>query len=268
VHLTHDVDVVNPRNPMTLAGMLVRWVRGLAHPGRPRPQDSKLTHWLANAGQFVETYQAVMDFERQAGARATYFFCSGPYSFRRYGSRTGQGRRLRGLIELAESFDHRVGLHGCVYSLDRGDYARQMQFIARHASGPVTWHRNHYLVWDAARSPSALARAGISVDSTCGFHDANGFRSHLAWPYELWDIPGDAPSGVVEIPLIFMDACHDLDDEQTWAELYDLLARAEAVGGQVAVLFHADLFLGQPERIERYRKWVAFLADRGALAAE
>jgi hypothetical protein len=120
-------------------------------------------------------------------------------------------------------------------------------------------------VWDAQRSPSALARAGLAVDTTCGFHDAQGFRAGLAWPYRLWDAQADTPCEVVEIPLIFMDAVGDVCDERTWAELYGLLERAQAVGGSVAVLCHVDCFLGHAAATERYRGLLAWLRQRGAV---
>jgi len=263
VQLTHDVDRVHPLDPMSLLGRFVRSARGLCRGDAATARDT--IKWLANALHFVDTYRRIMDLERQAGAVGTYFFMSGPYSFRRYGSRGGKSKRLARLTQIVSEYGHRVGLHGCIYSLDRDDYARQRDSLSRSAGLEVAWHRNHYLVWDAVKSPAALASGGLCVDTTCGFHDANAFRAGLAWPYELWNSQTNQPSGVMEIPLVFMDATGDLSCEETWAQLYSRLESALSVGGHVAVLFHVGYFVGYPQRVARYAELLTWLKERGAV---
>jgi len=260
------VERVHPLEPMGMAGRKVRALRGLLR-GDLGPSRS-LLRWVLRAGRFLETYEQVMSLERDAGAMATYFFMSGPYSFRRYGSRGGQGRRLRDLTALVWQHGHRVGLHGCVYSLQRGDYARQREALSAAAGVDVTWHRNHYLVYDAMRSPGLLEAGGLSVDSSCGFHDANGFRAGVAHPYPLWDWQADGPSAVTEVPLVFMDGACGRPVEEEWAEAYERLSAAAEVGGEVAVLFHVDGFVEDPGALERYARLLEWLKSRGADLAD
>lgn len=268
VYLTHDVDIVHPLSPVSLAGPIVRALRGAFRLNLLPAKE--LASWMARPKRFWQTYEYFMQMEQQAGVRATYFFMAGPYNLRRFGAHGGRPiRRLRSMTHMASQCGHRIGLHGCTYSLARDNYASQRQELSLVADRETTWHRNHYLVWDAMRSPAVLTKAGIDVDSTCGFHDANGFRAGIAWPYELWDLQADRPSGVIEIPLIFMDAAGDLSSERTWAELYERLESAAAVGGRMAVLFHVDLFVGHPERVKCYRDLLTWLGKRRAvLAAE
>jgi len=263
VYLTHDVDRVRPLEPMGMGGMTGRALRGVLH-GDVRPARAML-RWMRSARHFLDTYETLMRLEREAGATATYFVMSGPYSVRRYGARVGQGRRLRRLLERIGQSGHRIGLHGCAYSLTRDDYGRQRAALAERTGHPVTWHRNHYLVYDPARSPAMLEAAGFAVDSTCGFHDTNGFRAGVAWPYPLWDWQQDRRSSVMEIPLIFMDGACPGGPDAEWGQLYERLERAEVVAGTVAVLFHADYFVGRPERIARYEGLLTWLGNRSAV---
>jgi hypothetical protein len=263
VHLTHDVDRVRPFEIMGVLGRTVRAAGGalrgdLAACGR-------CLGWLAKGGRLAEAYDRIMRAEQEAGAVATYYFMSGPYSFRRYGSRGGCSGRLRRLLAMARRYGHRIGLHGCAYSLRRADYARQRRRLSRAAGEEITWHRNHYLVFDAAESPGQLAGAGLRVDSTCGFHDANVFRAGLAHAYRLWDPKAGGPGEVLEVPLVFMDSARGGTVEQDWAELYQRLEQAEAVGGTVAVLIHVEYFVEVPGAAERYGELLGWLGARRAV---
>ncbi len=257
VHLTHDVDRVVGLEPMGLAGRMARCARGLLR-ARLQPMREVL-QWLYHSSDLLKTYESVMRMEAEAGAVATYFFLSGPYSFRRFGSRSGRSGRWRRLIEMTKHYEHRVGLHGCAYSLEQNDYARQREALCEAAGQEITWHRNHYLVWDAQCSPSALEQAGIRVDSTVGWHDANGFRAGLAWPYRLWNFCTNRPSDVWEIPLVFMDATCNMSSEKPWSALYKQLYCVSNLGGSVAILFHVDHFIGYPDRLGRYEQLLSWL---------
>jgi len=262
VYLTHDVDRVHPLEPVGLAGRAVRAIRGLARGSLAG--SSEAARWFLGSPRFLETFERIMRMEQQAGAVATYFFMSGPYSVRRYGSRSGRSKRLRRLAAMADRYGHRIGLHGCAYSLARDNYAVQREVLSQAVGREVLWHRNHYLVWDSLRSPGALAKAGIRVDSTCGFHDVNGFRAGVSSPYRLWDFAANAASEVVEIPLVFMDGVCRGPVTTEWDQLYQRIDSTEATGGSVAVLFHIDGFVGSLEAVRRYEELLYRLNRRGA----
>jgi peptidoglycan/xylan/chitin deacetylase (PgdA/CDA1 family) len=266
VHLTHDVDRVNPYDPMGLIRRLLVPTRGVADGVYARLRD--FAQWMANAGSFHDCIEKIMAAEARVGARATYFMMSGPYSFRKTGARTGdcrKSRRFARIVRMAQAHGHRIGLHGCAYSLERRDYARQSEAIAQVTGQPVTWHRNHYLVWDAQTSPGRLRQGGVQVDSTVGFNTMQSFRAGLAWPYELWDFTQDAPAGVMEIPMVFMDAAGVIiKGDETWEALYRQIEITAQVGGEVAVNFHPDYFLGHPQVLENYQAFLEWLAQRGA----
>lgn len=266
VHLTHDVDRVHPLDPMGLVRRLVVPTRGVPNTFASKARD--FLRWVSVSGQFPAIIERIMAAEHQSGARATYFCMSGPYSFRRTGSRTGncqKSRRFAQIVTMAEHFGHRIGLHGCAYSLERKDYMRQREALSRAVGREVTWHRNHYLVWDAQQSPKLLRESGFNIDSTVGFNSFQGFRAGLAWPYELWDFDQDRPAGIMEIPMVFMDAAGTIiQPGKTWDDLYQILLQVESLGGEVAVNFHPEYFVGQPEVMDRYTSFLDWLQNRSA----
>ena len=119
-------------------------------------------------------------------------------------------------------------------------------------------------MYDPVKSPSLLAAGGILVDSTCAFSDANGFRAGMAHPYQLWDLQADQPTNVLEIPLVFMDDVRGRSEEAEWDELYARLGMAASVAGEVAILFHVDYFVGNPDGISRYNELLNWLGRQGA----
>jgi hypothetical protein len=270
VFLTHDVDRVHPFELLGLISRAGRAAKGV-HGGDLRPGRS-LRAWLTGAMKYCQLYDTTMRIEHEAGAVATYFFMSGPYSIGPGGARSGTGsRRLKELLGMVRQWGHRPGLHGCIHSLARQDYARQRKTFSEAAGQDITWHRNHYLVYSPEQSPRQLEQAGLEVDSSCAFHDLNGFRAGMAHPYPLWDLSCDRPTNVMEIPLVFMDvAAPDAEDiEKAWSELYGLLEQAEKVSGGVAVLFHVDHFIDSAYTLDRYAELLGWLTGRGAnLAGE
>jgi peptidoglycan/xylan/chitin deacetylase (PgdA/CDA1 family) len=167
------------------------------------------------------------------------------------------------MTEMVRRWGHCIGLHGCAHSLRRRDYGRQREALAHAAGGDVTGHRNHYLVFDAAQSPGLLATGGLRVDSSCGFHDANGFRAGVAHPYRLWDRQVGGPSTVTEIPLIFMDNAFRAPLEAQWAQAYERIEQAAVVGGAIAILLHVDRFLENEGCLQRYAGLLDWLKARG-----
>jgi len=263
VHLTHDIDRVHPLDPVGLIRRLLVPTRGVPNTLVARCIDC--IRWVNKAATFLPAIEQIMAAEQEVGAKATYFMMSGPYSYRKTGARTGDCRKSRHfskITSMAEAFGHRVGLHGCAYSLERRDYARQSDAIAQVTAQPVTWHRNHYLVWDAQTSPRRLKAGGLLVDSTLGFNTLQSFRAGLAWPYELWDFADDAPAGVMEIPMVFMDAAGVIvEPGATWDALYAQLDEAEALLGEVAINFHPEYFIDRPVVNQGYRKLLERLGN-------
>ena len=268
VHLTHDVDRVNPYEPMGLMRRLLAPTRGVGPGLVSRVHD--LARWLGRAPSFARVFDRMTEAECAAGARGVYFCMSGPYSWRRTGARTGDVRTSRHAAKVLSAIcrnGHRPGLHGCAYSLENDDYHRQRVALETAAEASVTWHRNHYLVWDPQSSPSRLETAGFKVDSTLGFNTRQGFRAGLAWPYRLWDWNRNQPSQVVEIPLVFMDSAGVIArNGPTWEELYVQLERAAEVGGEVAINFHPEYFQLSDVVMGGYRACLSWLSERGAVA--
>ena len=102
--------------------------------------------------------------------------------------------------------------------------------------------RQHYLCFDAARTPAIWERCGMRYDSTLGYADREGFRCGTCMAYPLYDLQQDRPLNVWERPLIVMDgtlqAYRGLTLDQALQSMKQLFGRSMAVGGDFVLLWH------------------------------
>lgn len=105
-----------------------------------------------------------------------------------------------------------------------------------------TCGRQHYLCFEAGKTPVIWEQSGIRYDSTLGYPDREGFRCGTCHAYPLYDLERDRPLTVQEHPLIVMDATlrvyRKLSKEAALSSMKTLFNRCQAVGGDFVVLWH------------------------------
>jgi hypothetical protein len=101
-------------------------------------------------------------------------------------------------------------------------------------------------------------------DATLGFPDRNGFRLGVADVVARWDVVGDGPLGVDEVPFTWMDRAlskyRGIEDPMAWcADALELAAAARTVGGLWTGLWHPNLTpaLGYPDAPPAYAATIA-----------
>lgn len=296
--LTHDVDMVSRRwtfaqhlrsvalatAPLSAAGApgaaerAVVAARGLGRAARfgvsPAP-DTSVT---------LERCQAL---QRERGIRGTYLFTVYPGRRRsvfdavytgddacRFG---GRRRRVRDVIRHLADDGFDVGLHAgyCTYD-DVEAFRHEKATIEEHAGRAVVSCRQHFLHWDAARTPRVHAEAGITVDSTVGFNRNIGFRAGTALPHLLFDPVAEAPVNVLELPLIVQEAplfasnALELDEETAGRVVAGIVDEIAATGGVATILMHPHSLL-DPRQLRLYTRlldqaaaeggWIATMSD-------
>jgi hypothetical protein len=251
---------LNPRHREALSGRLARL--GRAAWGVLSARDPYAASPLRLAAESARRGgQATLLFK--ADARSIYDV---PYAL--------PSTTLRALREQ----EHEIGLHPTYASFD--DPAALGREAERLGLAGGFAHRAHYLRYDVRRSPGILQAAGVRADSTLGWADRAGFRRATARPFRLYDLLADAPTSVVEVPLVLMDGAvfdrqgaslgeaerltrrlleqvrrsggaaaglwhhhtFDVHDAPHWAEHFrHALDQAVAMGGQLATLSQAAL---------------------------
>jgi hypothetical protein len=168
----------------------------------------------------------------------------------------------------AEGFD--VGLHGSYAAGSTPGMLADERLLLEGATGlEITTTRQHFLSWDIRWTPGHQKAAGLMVDSTLGFNFDVGFRAGTSLPFRLFDLAGDRPLDLLEVPLVAQDgamlgktalALGALDAQSVLRPLFNSVA---AVGGVMTLLVHPDK-LARPEWLALYEWSLDYALEKNA----
>ena len=136
-------------------------------------------------------------------------------------------QKSRECIKDLQSQGVNVGLHGGLYSFaDKFIFTMEKNRLEMVCGHGVASVRQHFLRFDARKTPQIWQECGIRSDSTLGFPEHEGFRCGTCHPYRLYDIENDCVTDVVEHPLVAMDTTLfqyiNLTEEEAFASICSL----------------------------------------------
>ena len=259
---THDVDYPE----------IIRWIeapRALLQ-GRPA-----LARDLTTGRSHFWQFQEWIAFERELGARPTFYFMVRRGSLPRYALGTPDAfydvetPRFAALFNELRARGCEIGLHASYHAhRSAAELAKEREKLERVAGTAVLGNRHHYWHLDP-RSPNETLRrheaAGLSYDSSLAFEFYPGFRRGICHPFQPFH-PGERRVlDIVQLPPAWMD--DHFDRRRTVNGIEDPDATAQALvdvvrhtGGVALVDYHArgmnaDVF-------PRYGPWLRRFAGR------
>jgi Family of unknown function (DUF7033) len=286
VALTHDIDTpVRWSGVRAVAGAAAR-AKAAAAGRRPRELAREL-RGLAGLPRHRACgtdpnwcFERVADLERSHGAFSTYFVLAG-HHHPADGSAPRVYERVRpAIVTQVTAQGDELGLHPSYTASEHlALIAEERARLEGLAGGPVRGVRFHYLRHDAHATLPELDRLGFAYDSSQGYADGPGMRAGLSFPYRPYDLAGDRPLGMLELPLVVMDAtlAEDrylgLSADDGLDRAVAVLGRAARAGGTVSVLWHNDRFdptyaRGWDRAYDRLLGWVRERGGRLCTAAE
>jgi hypothetical protein len=211
----------------------------------------------------------VLEQEALGRVQSTWFILCGTPTLQtmRAGDLTylPESPKARRILERIGAGGHEISLHGSFATLENpAAFAEQRVRLEALAGAPVRGVRQHYVRIHPGVTERAMAAAGFVYDATLGFPDRNGFRLGVADVVPRWDVVGDGPLGVDEVPFTWMDRAlskyRGIEDPMAWcADALELAAAARAVGGLWTGLWHPNLTpaLGYPDAPPAYAATIA-----------
>ena len=265
VALTHDLDIV-ALWPLFTGLRLVE----LGRKGQWRLAARAAGHALRAIGRapVEQGTGALLAAEQARSIQSTWFVLCGTPTPQTliagdltYRPESAAARRI---LSAVAAGNHAIGLHGSFETLTRPNrFAEQRHRLEDLTEQRVDGVRQHFLRFDPARTPQAMADAGFRYDSTVGFPDRNGFRSGVA-DVVRWSDALD------EVPFAWMDRAlskyRGVEDPEAWID--DALALARScrdVDGLWVGVWHPNLTeaLGFPGAPAAYARLLdALLAER------
>jgi hypothetical protein len=151
--------------------------------------------------------------------------------------------KLRQLIHWIEAAGHTIGFHPSREAFDdTGRFIAEWQSVQALTQRPVVSGRHHYLCFSAPDTWQRWNDAGLQVDSTVGYPDAEGFRCGIAIPFPVFNFHTRTRLQLYEQPLVIMDVTLALyrryTPEAAFEKVRQLKVTTEKVGGQLTVLWH------------------------------
>lgn len=268
VALTHDLDLVSGWPWFTL--MRVAELAGKRRYGMAVEAAANGIAWIGRDPVW-RGVRDLLDIEREAGIMATWFvICETPtLDTMRAGDVTydPESPATRRILAAALEQGHEIGLHGSFATMgDTGRFRAQRDRLARLTGTAAIGVRQHFLRMRPGATHREMASAGFSYDATWGFADRNGFRLGVADVVPGWDAEREAPSGVDEVPLVWMDRALSkyagIEDPGRWVDdARDLAVVCRDVNGLWVGLWHPNLTpaLGYPRTPEAFRRLLDIL---------
>jgi peptidoglycan/xylan/chitin deacetylase (PgdA/CDA1 family) len=250
--LTHDVDRIT-RWPAR-----ERWRQAANR--RFSATVAERVRWAAVAGAFgvrsviagndLDPFGWYMAEEEKHGFRSTFFVLTDEL---RKPTRHDHWYRLTDRVEFAgetiafadaarlvQEAGWEIGLHGSYSSAEDAAILSAERARLEEAIGiEIASTRQHFLRFDAERTPGVHAAAGLKADSTVGFSTTFGCRVGIALPFFWHDHPD-----LLEVPITIQDVGL-LRGARSSAELEEATARALRLvefvaerGGAVTLAWH------------------------------
>lgn len=214
---THDVDHPFPFRRAPARWVLARAKKESQDRGRPHlgAAYSRLRTALGGAASDpLNTFGWILDVLEWYELRGAFNFIPDPSQPGRlaHAAYDLNDPDIEALMRSILQRGHEVGFHPSYGAhLDQSRFARELEELRStvrrlDSDAVVAGGRQHFLRWDAGRSPLVWSEAKLSYDSTVGFAERPGFRVGTSVPHPVFDIRGRRTLSLQERPLILMDS--------------------------------------------------------------
>ena len=256
VIFTHDIDRIHFRDIYSLVKVPLRHVRE----GRP---------WVSwptamDSGSLLNVYKKILDLEAGFGIHSWCFFMGSDRGrLLRQARYSPETPALSPWLKLAGTHCATIGLHGSYAAPETNSYSEEKARLQAACGQSVTTHRNHYLRMNSTSFWSQLQFAGFALDSTVGYVNTPGFRAGICQLYRPWDPVSCSMAKLWELPLVYMDRHHHLDNPDRILAILDaMMDMVMDCGGQVAILTHPESFAVDNRWFDMYRQMIRVVQSK------
>lgn len=155
---------------------------------------------------------------------------------------------VRGLLLEVVKRGHEIGFHpGYDTFLDDKLLGEEYERLVKACRSlgierKIISGRQHFLRWQATSTWKSWDDLGLQYDSSVGFAEHIGFRSHCTFAYPAFDIESRKQLNLIEYPLMVMDTTlfsyMQLSEENIIEEVLKLFETVKFYGGDFSLLWH------------------------------
>lgn len=196
--LTHDVDLLKSPNPFRLffGDILKRKSIKLA--------INKLPLFFHDP---VNTFSFLMDVSERISVKSHFYFMAvSPDTLTNNPNNYLNKSRFKSLIKEITKRGHIIGFHPGYFTFDNRDQWKSEKKLLESSVGiKVTEGRQHFLKFDITKTLNIWDEFGMTMDSTMGYADKEGYRCGTGDSFNVFDFLNRKTMKLIETPLVLMD---------------------------------------------------------------
>jgi peptidoglycan/xylan/chitin deacetylase (PgdA/CDA1 family) len=220
------------------------------------------------------TFEIIMDIERKAGVRSTFYFLNEkgkinilkPGTWKLYSGRYDiKEANIVNIIKKLDNEGWEIGLHGSYRSYENKDLLKlEKEELENIVGKRIPGVRQHYGNLKIPSTWKIQEELGFEYDSSYGIINSSEFKDNKYFPFY------PLGSKFMEIPLAIMDhQYHQLfekNKEDVWEICEKIIEDVEKSNGVLNVLWHNDVFREKvfPGRCEVYEKIIKLCQQKNA----
>jgi hypothetical protein len=259
IHITHDIDWLNPYHPYSFANVL----RSLAG------NHSWLTlKQVLRKDVFVRNIEQLLNLETELGIKAIY--CIGATSGQqlgRYDIRYSlDGEKTAEIISMIRQKNQIIGLQSSYHAHQKKSLKQQLSNLESATTQKVNIHRSHYLHAPPAILYPQLHRAGIQYDIGYGTARKVGFKNGFPGKFKPIDPDSGKLTDLTVIPLILMDNIFFYTKYSEVIKQFRLtLQQLKNYNGSACISFHPENMLLKPQLYHYFEEIIHICKQEGAI---
>ena len=185
-----------------------------------------------------DTFDWLMDRSEAIDVKSRFYFMSDGVTQYDNNYKIDEPKSLE-LIEKIKKRGHIIGIHPSYNAYnDFEQFKKEKELLEKITEQKIVEGREHYLRFEVPTTWQIWEDNGMSVDSTCGYADKEGFRCGTGDEFSVFNILTRKKLSLKERPLIVMD-CSLFDyNNYTYDEVRERIESMQNHADVFTVLWH------------------------------
>jgi len=194
-----------------------------------------------------DTFDFIMTESEKRGLQSHFYFMASNSGKTQDLTFYLNGRRFKKAIDHIRAREHVVGFHPGYFTYDDiNRWSHEKNLLEEAIEERVYEGRQHYLRFDMPATYCIWEKNGMSIDSTMGYAEQEGFRCGTGDVFTVFNFLERRKMNLKERPLIIMDGSlrkYSLEEALNTVNFYFSLARK--YNSTLTLLFHNSTFYGE-----------------------
>jgi len=192
-----------------------------------------------------DTFDWLMNKSEAVGVKSRFYFMSGGVT--KYDNRYDI-KEQKELIKHIKSRGHIIGIHPSYNAYnDFEQFKREKELLEKVCGCTIKEGREHYLRFEVPATWQIWEDNGMTVDSTCGYADMEGFRCGTGDEFSVFNVLTREKLKLKERPLIYMDdnrlkGSRITDKNILIHNINNLIKQTKKYNSLCTILFHQSIF--------------------------